>query len=227
MYQNTKIINLESRGLFWFTVWEMLAHDQLGLRQFTPSWRGHAMDPQHSLHHGPESKRGNRIPQPPTQASSMTKTAPLCPNRIILRSKFSTGGALGASFPNHRHYGFTLISFILSTFKLMYKYMLYVEHILLDTLFWYSPTRFSHSPDLPPPSPCHLWWLGELRVVTGTAPQCWRTQEKRPCTVELTLLVGTQVSLPGGLRAWESRADAAPHQPQQLGEWELYLAWVK
>lgn len=134
----------------------MLIHDQLGLRQFTPSWRGHAMDPQHSLHHGPGSKGGNRIPESPTQASSIAKTfpSPLYLNSIIMRSKFSTGGALGASFPNHRHYGCTFISLFLSILKLLYKYMLYVEHILLDTLFWYSFFFFfSHSPDLPPLSP--------------------------------------------------------------------------
>lgn len=44
-----------------------------------------------------------------------------------------------------------------------------------DTLFSF----FSHSPDLPPPSPCHLWWLGEFRVITGTAPQQqWHSGEQ-------------------------------------------------
>lgn len=195
------------------------------------------MDPQHSLHHGPGSKGGNRIPESPTQASSIAKTSPspLYLNSIIMRSKFSTGGALGASFPNHRHYGCTFISLFLSIFKLLYKYMLYVEHILLDTLFWYSFFfYFSLSwpsptfPHLPPPSPCHLWWLGDFRVITGTVPQQQRHSGEQAVHSRADSVggdTGEPARRPQGMRI--QRADAAPHQPQQPGEWELFLVWVK
>lgn len=93
-----------------------------------------------------------------------------------------------------------------------------------DTLFSF----ISHSPDLPPPFPCHLWWLGDFRVITGTVPQQQRhsgEQAVHSRTDSVGGDTGEPARRPQGMRI--QRADAAPHQPQQPGEWELFLVWVK
>lgn len=79
-----------------------------------------------------------------------------------------------------------------------------------------------------PPSPCHLWWLGEFRVITGTAPQQQRHSGEQAVHSRADSVggdTGEPARRPQGMRI--QRADAAPHQPQQPGEWELFLVWVK
>lgn len=138
-----------------------------------------------------------------------------------------------------------LHSFLLSVFKFLYKYILYAEHILLDTLscsFLISTYTFSHSRDLYPPSLHCLWWVGQLRVRFGVVShwqQHWGEQALNNRVDRLGRVTGEPVQRSQSMRTkgmtppltncsnWESGHCTWPGQVELALVAKVKVGWTR